>query len=151
MFAIRATVTLVTKSGSKVGVQLRSSTPPKEQTCEVGPACRWVVLGALASGQHDHTSKMADVGGGQEYLHVWLLWKAPFQSSPSVYLHVSFCWFSQIRLQLNTSPQRLQQVAVQLASFSNLQSCCRKEEELCGAFFNVFSVISTRSTLWSVD
>lgn len=122
MFIIIATVTLVTESGSQVGFKVRSSTPPKEEACEVGPACSRTVHGALSSCQCNHTSKMADVGGGQEYLYMRLLWKAPFGSSPSVYLHVYLFLFSQIQLQLNacSPPRGLQQVAVQLASFSNL-------------------------------
>lgn len=147
MFAIRVTVTSVTERGSKVGFKVRSLTLPKVESCEVGPACSWIVLGSSSSCQHNHTSDMADTGGGQEYLRVWLLLKAPFQSCPSfdVYLFL----FSQMQLHLYAcSPLHgLQQVAVQLSSFSNLQSCCKQEEELCGAFFNVFSVIATLWTL----
>lgn len=64
MFAIIATVTLVTKSGSKVGFKVRSSKLPKEEACEVGPACSWIVLGALLTCQHDHTVKMSHIGEG---------------------------------------------------------------------------------------
>lgn len=56
MFAIIATVTLVTKKGSKVAFKVRSSTLPKEEACQVGPACSRIVLGALLSCQHNHVS-----------------------------------------------------------------------------------------------
>lgn len=150
MFAIRVTVTLVTERGSKVGFKVRSSTLPEIESCEVGPSCSWIVLGSSSSCQHDHTSETADIGGRQEYLHVWLLLKAPFQSCTS--FDVYLVLFSRIQLHLNacSAPYGLQQVAVQLSSFSSLQSCCKQEKELCGAFFSVFSVIATLWTHWRV-